>query len=946
MRFPIIPESLLGLMLFLVLLSASTIRGQTSSLSGRVIEQRTLRPLAGAHVWIIAVDNNAERVAVSADTAGYFHLPGLKYREYVVNVSYLGYASVARRVTIDRLFVDAGTISLSDSVFEFNEKLVESRLIGTEEKGDTTEYNADAFATEPDANAEELIAKLPGVAVDEDGDVKAQGEDVQQVLVDGQPFFGSDPTVAIRNLPSDAIAKIQVYDKLSDQAQLTGYDDGHSVKVLNIITRPERRRGVFGKSYAGYGSEERYNISSAMNYFDGSKRVSLIGLTNNISQQNFSQQDLLGVLGENNRTGRSSGGLFGPAGKNGSRAAGGPISFGGSTNNFLVGQMQGLTSAHSFGFNQSDSLWSGFSVNTSYFFNLTDNSDPTTDDRRYGFLPDSVLLYHQTEDTHLKNYNHRIVGRYDYTPDSSDEILFTPRFYIQNNHTTNSLIGSGTIIEGAPYAYVKSRHSTETDGISFRGNLVYRRKFSSEGRTLSVDLGSTVGTRTSIRRLFSGISYPPLSLGRPDSLDHESQLAYHGFGVSANFIYTEPFGDKNLLQLSYEPSRTHGSSDDEAYDYDQLTGAYTVYNPRFSNIHETNYTTHRAGMGWRYRNENINSSIAVSYQIANLRSDQSFPRVTNIDKQFNNVLPSVLILGNLPGQQAFRIQYRAYTIAPTIGQLEDLVNKRNLMHVTAGNPDLSQSLTQAFSARLTLSDLPSGRTLFLHFFYDRTTDYIGESSYITTHDTVIRRGIHLSKGAEFTSPVNLDHSWEVHSSAAFGFPVDFIKSNMTLDGALTRVSMPAIIKTIQNRSVVTTWSPGISLRCAVSRIFDIVVGYTANFNRERNDVFQNLDDIFFSQKSAVRLHWMFLGGCVIRTDLNELYSGGATDSLNRNAVIWNMSVGHKLFSGNHGEITFGIHNIFDERTSVTHVGGDSYREDHQAAVIDRYALLTFSYSVR
>ncbi len=921
---------------------------QTAIISGKVIEQSHGKPLSGAHVWVIAADTGREKYIASTDSAGSFTMGGVKFNTYALNVTYLGYGTRSARLVVDRRFIDLGVISLSDSAIEFKERLVEERMIGTEIKGDTTEYNADAFETEPDATAEELVARLPGVDVDEDGDVKAQGEEVQEVLVDGQPFFGADPTVALRNLPTDAIAKVQVFDKLSDQAQLTGFDDGQSVKVLNIITRPERRRGVFGHATGGYGNDSRYNASTAMNFFDGSRRLSLIGLTNNVNQQNFSQQDLLGVLGDNPRSDRSSaGGMFGSGGRSGGRSGGGgPIVFSGGTNSFLVGELQGLTSAHSLGFNHSDSLWNGFAASTSYFFNLTDNHDPVDLSRRYGFLPDSILLYGQDENANLKNYNHRIYGRYDYAADSSDQFIFTPRFYIQNNHRSDVMHAIGSQSNGSPFAFAHSNYGLSTDGFSYRGNMVYRRRFSATGRTLSVDLGTAVNRRNSTRDLFAAVSYPPGSLGRPDSTNHESLVAARGYGLSANVVYTEPLGSRNLFDLSYTPSRTHGDVDDKAYDYDPVSGTYGIFNSKLSNTHEAIYTTQQAGAGWRFRSDIINATAGVSYQIADLNGGETFPNSVPIDKRFYNLLPEVLVNGDFPGHQAFRIQYRTFTTSPTITELQDLVNKRNLLHVTAGNPDLRQSYTHIFSARVTLADLHSGQHLFFHFLYNNTHDYIGDSSFTTTHDTVIRRGIHLSKGAEFVSPMNLDQYWDVRSSVSYGFPVDFIKSSMTVSFGLSTVSTPSVIRGLQNRSRVTTFSPGISLRSAASATFDVIATYTAHFNRAGNDVFSDLNTRYFSQKSGVRMHWYVLDKVVLRTDLNEVFNSGPSPTLRRNLTIWNLYAGYKLFGNRRGELTLGVHNLLNGKTSVTRLVDDSYIEDNESAVLQRYLLLTFRYSVR
>ncbi len=199
-------------------------------------------------------------------------------------------------IRVDQPEKDLGTLSLRPDVTELKGVVVEGRQIRVEQKGDTAQYNAGAFKANPDASAEELVTKMPGISV-ENGTVRAQGEDVQRVLVDGREFFGDDATLALRNLPAEIIDKVQVFDRQSDQAQFTGFDDGQTQKTINIVTKPGKNSGQFGKIYAGYGTNDRYSAGGNINFFKGQRRITVIGLSNNVNQQNFSSQDLLGITG-------------------------------------------------------------------------------------------------------------------------------------------------------------------------------------------------------------------------------------------------------------------------------------------------------------------------------------------------------------------------------------------------------------------------------------------------------------------------------------------------------------------------------------------------------------------------------------------------------------------------------------------------------------------------
>ena len=211
-------------------------------------------------------------------------------------------------------------IVLTETSRQLNEVVVKGKIVSAEQKGDTLQFNADAFKVNRDAQAEDLLKKMPGVDMT-GGTIKVQGETVQEILVDGKPFFGDDPTIALRNLPAEVVAKIEIFDRQSDQSQFTGVNDGNTTKTINIVTRADKRNGQFGKVYAGVGTAGTYAAGGSVNIFDGERRISVIGQSNNINQQNFSSQDLLGVQGSSGGGG-GRGGRGGRGGGRGGRGGG------------------------------------------------------------------------------------------------------------------------------------------------------------------------------------------------------------------------------------------------------------------------------------------------------------------------------------------------------------------------------------------------------------------------------------------------------------------------------------------------------------------------------------------------------------------------------------------------------------------------------------------------
>ncbi len=330
---------------------------QTFSVRGRIADFKDTSALIGVTVILKDGTDTSIKTGKGAvtDENGRFEIDDVSPGSYLLHIEYIGYKPQNKLFTITDKNFSVGILAMKSISNELKEVTVAGKQIRAEQSGDTTTFHADAFKVHPDATTEDLITKMPGVTSDNSG-VKVHGEQVQQVYVDGKPFFGTDPTLSVRNLPAEVVDQIQVYDQLSDQALFTGFDDGNSQKTMNIITKKDKRKGEFGKVFGGYGTDGKYNIGGSFNSFEGDRRISIIESSNNINAQNFSSQDILGVSG------------------------------GSSRNNFLTGQQPGITTTHSTGINYRDQWGPKIKVTASYFFNYTDNTT-TTDKVQKLYLP-------------------------------------------------------------------------------------------------------------------------------------------------------------------------------------------------------------------------------------------------------------------------------------------------------------------------------------------------------------------------------------------------------------------------------------------------------------------------------------------------------------------------------------------------------------------------------
>ncbi len=331
---------------------------QERKFTGKVIDGVTKTPMIGANVLIKTVTDSLLRGTVTG-ADGSFEIARPRIPQVKFEITFLGYRTITQIHSM-RDPMELGELILLEDTKVLGEVVIQGQIPVGEQRGDTTSFNANAFKTQTNAQAEDLIRKMPGITM-QGGQIQAQGENVQRILVDGREFFGSDPNIALRNLPADAIDRVEVLDQRSDQSRLTGFDDGNYTKTINIILREDRKNGSFGRVYGGYGNDDRYSAGGSLNLFKGDQRLSILGLFNNINQQNFSSQDLAG-LSANASGGR--GGFGGGGGRWG----------GGGNNNFFVGNSGGIVTTNALGLNYSDKWGKKVNFTGSYFFNNTTNT--------------------------------------------------------------------------------------------------------------------------------------------------------------------------------------------------------------------------------------------------------------------------------------------------------------------------------------------------------------------------------------------------------------------------------------------------------------------------------------------------------------------------------------------------------------------------------------------
>lgn len=910
---------------------------QPYTISGKILDGTDHSALIGATVVVAPVNDTAKTSGTVTDENGNFKLDPLPHNKYLLKVYYIGFETHKEIISLSQN-LQLPTIQLKALSTQLKNVEVRAEAVRAIQSGDTTSFNANAYKVNRDATAEDLINKMPGIST-QDGTLKAGGEQVKKVLVDGKPFFGDDPNAAIKNLPAEVIDKIQVFDKMSDQAQLTGFDDGNSMKTINIMTKPGRNNGQFGKLYGGIGARDftfnntLYLAGGNLNYFKGATRLSLLALSNNINQQNFSSDDLTGVMSAN------SGGMRGGPG---GRGPGGPGGFGGGAGNFLVGQQGGITKTNSVGINYSDEWGKKIKVSGSYFFNKTDNENTTDLFRQYITPSDSGLLYHESSRTQSKNINHRANLRVEYEIDSNNTLIISPRVSFQQNEYAKYLTGTSTLSDSSLVSATNNTTTSNNTGINLSNNLTFMHRFAKKGRSLSFDANTQYNKRDGDGTLTSNNQY---ANGDSLSLDQRNTQKSDGYTLSGSLNYTEPLSKNAQLMVNYSPSFTKNNADKQTNNPNG-SGDYLSMDTLLSNQYENNYLAHRGGLSYRYNNAKLRASVGSDYQYATLQGTQVFPSNYNLSKTFSNILPNAWLNYSFTKTKNLRMVYRASTNIPSVSQLQNVIDNSNTLLLRTGNTDLKQSYQHFTMMRYGSTNSTKATTFNFMFFGRFTQDYIANQTIIPTKDTLLSDGWKLNSGSQLTRPINMDGYININSFLSYGMPLKGLKTNLNLDAGVNYNRTPGMINQFTNFANNYGLNAGVVLSSNISENFDFTLAYNGSYNVVKNTLQKQLNNNYYSQNTSLRLNYVFLDGFVLNTSVNHQLYSGLSQGFNQNYLLWNAGLGYKFLKDRSLDVRVNMYDILNQNRAITRTITETYIEDSRTNILQRYLMLNVTYTIR
>ena len=906
------------------------------SVSGILQDAGDKKPLVNATVKLSKSDSILNPFVTVSNKEGSFVFNNVPGGNYTLSVTSVGYGNFKKEVRITGTSIDLGNVSVAKSA-ETLATVIISSATPVRQKNDTVEYSASQYKINPDATSEDLIKKMPGVTIDKSGAVTAQGETVQKVTVDGRDFFGDDATATLRNLPAEVIDKIQVFDKLSDQAQLTGFDDGNTTKSINIVTKADMRTGNFGRVFAGYGTDDRYSAGGNVSFFNNARRISLVGLLNNVNQQNFSSQDLLGVTSSGNRGG---------GGRRGGGGGGGNFRGGGS-GNFMVGQQSGIAKTNALGVNYSDAWGKKIDVSGSYFFNNSNTSNNQTLNQQNIITKDTSQYYNENTGSDNKNYNNRVNFRLTYKIDSSNSILVTSNLNFQNNNSVNFVTGTNYFDANKQTLLSQTNNdiTSNNSGNSLSNSILYRHAFPKKGRSISLGVNTSISDKNG-QNYLTAINTYYKSTTITDSLQQLSDQKSKNKRYSFNLVYTEPVGKKAQLQFNYNPSFSNNDADQETFNYDKGTSKYSSLDTSLSNKFKNTYNTQNTGITYRLGDRDNMVSAGLSYQYGELKSDQVFPRMSHINNSYSNILGNAFARFKLSSRSNLRLIYRSSVSPPSVTQLQNVINNSNQFFYTTGNPDLQQQYTNNIITRYTYTNSAKSQSFFANIFFQTINDYVANATYTASKDSVLSNTLTLFKGSQISKPVNLNGYMSARSFFTFGMPLKFMKSILNWNAGVSYAKLPGLLNNVDNISNTYNYNLGAVLASNISENIDFTLSYSANINTVKNSIQPSLNNNYFTQSTGFTANLLTKKGLFFQNDLSNQYYQGLSGGFNQNYWLWNVAIGQKFLKNEMGELKLSVFDLLKQNKSISRNVTDSYIQDVQNQVLQQYFMLTFTYKLK
>ena len=832
---------------------------QTYSLKGTVYDSASRESLPFANVVLKTTKDSVLKATVT-DSLGRFKLDQLTKGDYLLQVSFIGFTPYEKSIELnDQL--DMGAIWLSEKPMGLADVTIEAEAEPVVVKEDTLEFNARSYPVPEGAELEELLKKLPGAEI-KDGALIINGKRIEKVLVDGKPFFSTQINVAMKDLPADLVKKIQVIDEKSEEAQFTGHDDGKRTPVLNVVSKPEKKKGYFGSLSSTYSPPGRASTGGNAGIFKGDTR--------------------LGINARYNNLGGGSPGAVMAMSEMGSESIPVSISEGSS----------GISTDKSAGASYSTSIKNKLDINSSFSWSNSETVSSSSISRKYLQAVDKGRTYEQQSER--ENSRSRYSGniKLRYKPNDNNHFSFS-QYVSQSQTFTNSDLEGITFQEGKVLNTTENRNYSNSISTAWRNQASWRHKFSKEGRTLSIALNFSENTsegQDSVRSV-NTFTDGTITEQRFDQVSSPTDRSRNS-GISVTV--TEKTGEKSSLRFGYQYTHSLSQTERLLLDYTPSSGGYDELDPLRSSDFSLVQTVQEFNSGYSVNTKKLRISPNLSYETILINNDQTYPREVQINKRFSGLIPRLSIISYPKEGKQIRVNLSRSMKAPRATQLQDVLDNSNPLFLRQGNPDLKAGFSNHFSVNLHNVNSETGAYSSMRFasslWENAITNYtiVGDGSNAP-------EGLDLPIGARYTRPVNI--------SGAKSLSADYSKNHKVLKGkmrmgyglGLSHSYSPQFIN--ESLQSVRTTSYNVSMNFTSNFSKEVTLQMTAlpRYSRVRNSNPEQDNSSYFSWSGQFRAHWNSKKGYVLSTNVAYTYNSGVNELGSFSRFIWNASVKRQLF---------------------------------------------------
>lgn len=844
--------------------------------------------------------------------------------DYILQITYLGYQTYHQELNVpaDQPKMAVEKILLAPSNTLLDAVDISADQVPLRIRKDTIEYNAGAFQTQPGSVVEDLLRKLPGVEVDRNGNIKAQGEAVQNVLVEGKEFFGNDPKIATKNLPADVVDKVQVFDKKSDMAEFTGIEDGRDQKTINLKLKEDKKQGYFGNISGGYGTENRYEGKFNVNRFNKKMQFSVIGAANNNNQQAFSFEDYISIMGGLSNFMTGGGGGSGRVRLEITPESGIPLP--GNTD-------RGFTDTQAGGMNLNYEFTPKTELNANYFFNRIQNDLDRTVTRQNVLGADNFnSLEHELRNS--QNINHRLNLTLRHKLDSFQNIIARARFSYNNAGLFSNLNSTTFNTDGAPQN--NSLRIFDSDGQNLRGDagLVYRRRLGRKGRAFVADLSYRTGDDSRKARLSADNTFYRAGQDTTTSVRQRQQYADEPENYGASLSYTEPIGKRQFLELQASRQQYTNRTSKDFYDLVETPTPGEVFNPLLSNRFRRGYRYDRAGLNYMRNRKKYNLTIGAAVQNSVLDGTLAGSE-DKLSRNFTRILPAAFYNYEPGIGRNFSVEYSTSLREPSLEQLQPVVDNSDPLNVYVGNPGLKPEYAHELNLNLMRFDQFTMTTFFASLGATYVDDRITNAA---TVDSLFRRSI---------QPVNVARDITLNGYVNFGRPIKIIKSNFNINLSSTYNRGILFVNDLENNTDRWQHSVEFNIDNRKKEKLDISAGTRLSFNSTRYSVSKSLNQRYLTQRYFADVTVFPTKQWAIGSGIDYAVYSAEAFGEQQSVPLWRAQITRYILKNRRGQIKLAAYDLLNRNVGINRSSQFNYIEEERIVSLGRYVMLTFAYSL-